>query len=102
MVSQIKTSVSRYNHALAFLFFALLAITAIGANPLAEETVGPFDLLVSYSGYSSVAPSGLKVRCRERSDVLDARLPGWRKHKQEFYQCLENFSKKKLALIENL
>ncbi|MFW6124195.1 MAG: hypothetical protein ACOC5G_03155 [Acidobacteriota bacterium] len=102
MVSQIKTSVSRHKNLLALLFFVLLAIIAIGANPLAEETTGPFDLLVSYSGYSSVAPSGLQVRCRERSDVLDARLPGWRKHKQEFYQCLENFKAKKLALIENL
>jgi len=102
MISTIKTPSSRYKNLFALLFFILLAIIAVGVNPLAKETVGPFDLLVSYTGYSSVAPSNLEVRCRERSDILDARLPGWRKHKKEFYFCLENFNKKKLALIENL
>jgi len=102
MISYIKNSASKYKNLFALLFFVLLSIIAIGANPFAKETVGPFDLLVSYSGYSSVAPSNLKVRCRERSDILDARLPGWRKHKKEFYCCLENINKKKSDLIEKL
>jgi len=102
MASDKKTSASKYKHLLAFLFFVLLSIIAIGANPLAKETTGPFDLLVSYPGYSSVAYPHMEVRCRERSDVLDARLPTWRKHKQEFYQSLQNVSENKSVIIEKL
>ena len=102
MISDIKNSALRYKNIFAFFFFVILSIIAIGANPFAKETVGPFDLLVSYHGYSSVAPSNLKVRCRERSDILDARLPGWIKTKKEFYYCLENFNKKKLDVVGNL
>jgi len=102
MVSDIKNSASKYKNLFAFFFFVILSIIAIGANPFAKETVGPFDLLVSYHGYSSVAPSNMKVRCRERSDILNARMPGLIKLKKEFYYCLENFHKKKLNLVGNL
>ncbi len=102
MISDMKNSASKYKNLFAFLFFVLLAIIAIGANPLAKETVGPFDLLVSSHGYSSVVPSNIKVRCRERSDILDARFPGLIKLKNEFYYDLKNFNKKKLDLVGNL
>jgi len=100
MDSEVRDSAFKYKHLLAFLFFAVLSILAIGANPLDKETTGPFDLLVSYPGYSSVAPSHLDVRCHKRSDILDARFPGLRKHKKDFYHYLKNFKKRPLDLIE--
>jgi len=102
MISNTKNFASIYKNLLAFLFFVVLAIIAIGANPLADETVGPFDLLVSNPGYSSVAPAKLKIRSPERSDILDVSLPGWRKHKEEFHAGLTNIHKNKLDLIEKL
>lgn len=56
--------------------YVLLAALALGANPLAGETVGPFDLLARYPAWN---PDGspVEVRHSERSDVLDALLPQW-------------------------
>lgn len=102
MLSKIKTSASKYKNLWVFLFFAALAIIAIEANPLAEETTGPFDLLVSYSGFSSAAPSHLDVRSRRRSDILDARFPGLREHRQEFHSYLKSLNERKLELVEKL
>lgn len=102
MLSKIKTSASNHQNWLAFLIFVVLAVIVLEANPFAGETVGPFDLLVSYSGFSSAAPPHLDVRSRRRSDILDARFPGLREHRQEFQSYLNNFKGKKLELVEKL
>lgn len=59
----------------ALLYVAIAAI-ALGAQPWKGETVGPFDLLASASGWN---PDGvpIEVRHRERSDIVDALLPAW-------------------------
>ena len=102
MAAYIKTSASKYKNFLALLLFVLLSIIAIGANPFTKETTGPFDLLVSYPGFSSVAYPNMEVRSRERSDILDARFPGLNKQKKEFYQGLRNISEKKFQIVEKL
>lgn len=58
------------------LVYVLIAAAALGANPFAGQTVGPFDLLASYPGWN---PDGetVVVRHPERSDILDAVLPMW-------------------------
>lgn len=56
--------------------YVVVAVVAIGANPLRGETVGPFDLLASAPGWN---PDGAPVQVRhsERSDIVDALLPAW-------------------------
>jgi hypothetical protein len=56
--------------------YAVLAAVALGANPLAGEIVGPFDLLARHAAWN---PDGqpVEVRHHERSDILDAFLPNW-------------------------
>jgi hypothetical protein len=56
--------------------YGVLAVAALGANPLGGETVGPFDLLARHAGWN---PDGqpVEVRHHERSDILDALLPNW-------------------------
>jgi len=94
----ILISSSKYKNPLAFLLFTLLSIIAIGANPLANETVGPFDLLISYEGWSSAAPRNVNVRSYERSDVLDSIVANWIKVKNELYRNINNLNEKKLDL----
>ncbi|MFZ2198532.1 MAG: hypothetical protein WAV13_12405, partial [Thermodesulfovibrionales bacterium] len=60
----------------AFIIFACLSISALNANPFAEETVAPFDRLLEFSGWSSVQ-SGVQAVHTERSDILDSQLPTW-------------------------
>jgi hypothetical protein len=60
----------------AWLFYILLAAFAIGANPFAKQTVGPFDLLVAQDGWTSPVNTS-QVHHAERSDVLDFFLPRW-------------------------
>jgi hypothetical protein len=48
----------------------------LGANPFAQKTVGPFDLLVAQGGWTSPVNTS-QVRHAERSDVLDFFLPRW-------------------------
>lgn len=56
--------------------YVLLAALALGANPFAGETVGPFDLLAKHDGWN---PGGEKIEVlhHERSDILDGLLPSW-------------------------
>lgn len=61
---------------LPLLAYLVFAIGVIGANPLAGETVGPFDLLVAQAGWT-VEGEPVHVRNGERSDVLDSLLPSW-------------------------
>lgn len=58
------------------LAFVSLAIAALGVNPFDHQTVTPFDLLITQSGWEQVDPH-VSLRDGERSDVLDARLPQW-------------------------
>lgn len=61
---------------LPLLGYLALAVSVIGANPFAGETVGPFDLLVAQAGWT-VPDEPVTVRNVERSDVLDSLLPSW-------------------------
>lgn len=56
--------------------YLLLAAMLLGANPMRGETVGPFDLLASVSGWNPDAVP-VEVRHRERSDIVDALVPAW-------------------------
>lgn len=58
------------------LLYIAIAVMAIGAQPWKGETVGPFDLLASASGWNPDA-APVEVRHRERSDIVDALLPAW-------------------------
>lgn len=57
--------------------YVVLAVIALGANPFAGRTVGPFDLLVSQPGWAGTRHDNALVRSFERTDVLDALLPRW-------------------------
>lgn len=59
----------------------LLAVVAVGANPI-RETSTPLDLLAANPGWGMDLPLG-QVRNRERSDAIDARLPQWEFSKRE-------------------
>lgn len=63
-------------------FYVAIAAAFIGANPLRGETTGPFDVLASYPGWN---PQGEKVEVRnpERSDILDALVPGWMESRRQ-------------------
>lgn len=66
----------RYRTFGSFIVIALLAACALGANPFAGETVAPFDLLLSYQGWSSVQ-AGVRPLNTQPSDILDSLLPVW-------------------------
>jgi hypothetical protein len=55
----------------------LIAIVMLGANPMAGETIAPFDLLVQFQAWKN---TGIKSPRKhfKHSDVLDAKLPSWR------------------------
>jgi hypothetical protein len=63
----------------AFAYVVLLAAT-VGANPFKGESLAPMDLLLSYPGWEAIGWEGT-VRHHERSDVLDGRIPMWKKVK---------------------
>jgi hypothetical protein len=55
----------------------MIAVVMLGANPLAGETVAPFDILTRLPGWKNtgiVSP----VKHHKHSDVLDYKLPAWR------------------------
>ncbi|SEM33956.1 hypothetical protein SAMN02800694_0703 [Luteibacter sp. UNCMF331Sha3.1] len=66
----------------AFGAFLLIALIALGANPFRDQTVGPFDLLLSQPGWGNQV-SFADVRHAERSDVLDYYLPRWIQARQQ-------------------
>jgi len=90
---------SKYRNLIAFLLFILLSIIAVGVNPFAKETIGPFDLLVSYPGYSSISPKSLDIIHKARSDVLDSGVPNRIREKKEFYDIIKNPKANKLELV---
>jgi hypothetical protein len=60
-----------------FLLLVLIAVFMLGANPMAGETIAPFDLLVKFQGWKN---TGIKSPRKhfKHSDVIDAKLPSWR------------------------
>ncbi len=68
-----------------FLALVLIAVVMLGANPLEDETIGPFDFLVQFPGWKN---SGIDspVKHRKHSDILDAKLPSWRYAREKLRQ----------------
>lgn len=62
--------------AAAIAFFVAVGMAVLGANPFAQQTVGPYDLLVASKGWSQEY-GPVEVRNGERTDVLDAMVPRW-------------------------
>lgn len=91
--------ISKYRNLIVFLLFILLSIIAVGVNPFTKETIGPFDLLVSYPGYSSISPKSLDIIHKARSDVLDSGVPNRIREKKEFYDIIKNPKANKLELV---
>lgn len=63
----------------ALIFYILLAIFVLGANPFKGETVAPLDLLLKNTGWHSVGKKlGYEgqVTHWSRSDLIDSRYPG--------------------------
>lgn len=67
-------------NAVAALYFIILAVIALGANPFAGETSAPVDLLSMVSGWGSYI-SEKDIQHLERSDILDSMLPQWKECK---------------------
>ncbi|MDA8431588.1 MAG: hypothetical protein M0Z60_01345, partial [Nitrospiraceae bacterium] len=75
----------RYPGLWAFLAFVCLALYALGANPFGGQTIGPFDLLLSYPGWSSVHPDRTVLNSQP-SDIVDSLLPVWIGLKEQIRQ----------------
>ena len=67
---------SRHQTLWAFIVFIILAVCALGANPLKGETVAPFDQLLDFPGWSSVHSDRQAVHFQQ-SDILNGQLPIW-------------------------
>ena len=67
---------SRRQKLAAFLVILFLSVYALNANPLAGQTVAPFDRLLQFPGWFSIQ-SDRKAVHLERSDILDSQLPTW-------------------------
>ncbi|MES9969252.1 MAG: hypothetical protein ABW092_04410 [Candidatus Thiodiazotropha sp.] len=68
-----------------FLVLFLIAVVMLGANPLAGETIAPFDILTRSPGWKNtgiVSP----VKHHKHSDVLDYKLPSWRFAREKLRQ----------------
>lgn len=68
--------------ALAYLAMAALLL---GANPFRGETVGPLDLLASYSGWHE-GDALVEVRHGTRSDIVDSLLPTWLESRRQLHE----------------
>ncbi|MEW8029154.1 MAG: hypothetical protein AB2792_12320 [Candidatus Thiodiazotropha sp.] len=72
-------------HSVPFLVLSLIAVVMLGANPLAGETIAPFDILTRLPGWKNtgiVSP----VKHHKHSDVLDYKLPSWRFAREKLRQ----------------
>jgi hypothetical protein len=65
--------------------YAVAAALVLGANPLADETITPFDRLVDQRAWEFVDPD-VEVRQVERSDILNSRIPQWESAKGQIWQ----------------
>jgi len=66
----------------AFLVLLLLAAGALGANPFAGQTVAPMDLLLGWSGWSTISMEKTVVNWSPH-DIIDSVLPFWLAMKRE-------------------
>lgn len=76
---------SLIGHSVPFLVLFLIAVIMLGANPLAGETIAPFDILTRMPGWKNtgiVSP----VKHHKHSDVLDYKLPSWRYAREKLRQ----------------
>jgi hypothetical protein len=67
------------------MVLCLIAVIMLGANPLAGETIAPFDILTRMPGWKNtgiVSP----VKHHKHSDVLDYKLPAWRFAREKLRQ----------------
>ena len=71
----------RLKRFIPFLMLLVSAVVLMGANPFADKTMAPVDLLLQYPGWGS-ADLPMGVAHPDRSDILDSRLPSWRFLKQ--------------------
>ncbi|MBT3001264.1 MAG: YfhO family protein [Candidatus Thiodiazotropha sp. (ex Ctena orbiculata)] len=71
--------------AASFLVLVLIAVIMLGANPLADETIAPFDFLVQFPGWKNTGIES-PVKHRKHSDILDAKLPSWRYVREKMRQ----------------
>ncbi|PVV26723.1 MAG: hypothetical protein B6D74_00725, partial [gamma proteobacterium symbiont of Ctena orbiculata] len=71
--------------AASFLVLVLIAVIMLGANPLADETIAPFDFLVQFPGWKNTGIES-PVKHRKHSDILDAKLPSWRYAREKMRQ----------------
>ncbi|MEW8507325.1 MAG: hypothetical protein AB2598_11515 [Candidatus Thiodiazotropha sp.] len=69
----------------SYLALLLIAVVMLGANPLAGETIAPFDFLVQFPGWKNTGIES-PVKHRKHSDVLDAKLPSWRYAREKLRQ----------------
>lgn len=60
----------------AFAAILFISLWVLNANPFANKTVAPFDLLLAQPGWITV-PWDNKVLNNEASDILDGQLPTW-------------------------
>lgn len=75
-VNDLPLIARRHVTAIAFVFYLLLGAVVLGARPYRGQIAGPFDLLLSRSGWGGELAAG-QVRNAERGDVLDFYLPRW-------------------------
>ncbi len=69
---------SRHETLCALLLFFFLAAAALGANPFADQTVAPLDMLMGLRGYAGQSNQQiLPLANSERGDILDSQLPTW-------------------------
>jgi hypothetical protein len=61
---------------LPYLILLSTSILMLGANPFANQTVAPMDLLQRYPGWKNTKIETGTINY-ERSDVLDQKLPAW-------------------------
>lgn len=68
---------------LVSLFYIVLSVWVMGANPLRGETSAPMDLLLAHSGWATAPDRGDVVTHPERSDILDVFIPQWSELKRD-------------------
>lgn len=73
------------HHSVSLLVLVVIAVVMLGANPMAGETIAPFDILTRMPGWKNtgiVSP----VKHHKHVDVLDYKLPSWRFAREKLRQ----------------
>jgi hypothetical protein len=80
-----RLKIDLIHHSVAFLVLCMIAVIMLGANPMAGETIAPFDILTRMPGWKNtgiISP----VKHHKHSDVLDYKLPAWRFAREKLRQ----------------